>query len=328
MAASIALTHHEKWDGTGYPQGLAGQQIPIEARIVAVADVFDAMTSWRPADRRHRHRRPNARYGRRHPQGIGVEGPPRREPPVARGKGSSRSNFGLSLARLAGPHRGPFEKRVPLLRRSSGKACATASQKQCFLPRRRAHCFCEAVAHNCPIVGLIQRPATVLPAMRRSGRRHEAFRSSDKPKADLEGRIVCPFLKVSQLRFHRRCHVQVSGGFWRSGVLHGPMTETVGNPETLWRLAIGFFCRAQRAVGRRYCLDKGRPINNFPDRVAGAKRSGAPDGELLGHRCALPQPPTSNNREVIYRPPLRGLSDHEDQGIGDRNGLVGSPFGQ
>jgi putative two-component system response regulator len=48
MAASIALGHHEKWDGSGYPRQLAGTQIPLECRIVAVADVFDALTSWRP----------------------------------------------------------------------------------------------------------------------------------------------------------------------------------------------------------------------------------------------------------------------------------------
>jgi putative two-component system response regulator len=48
MAATIALTHHEKWDGSGYPQGLAGETIPLESRIVAIADVFDALTSNRP----------------------------------------------------------------------------------------------------------------------------------------------------------------------------------------------------------------------------------------------------------------------------------------
>jgi methanogenic corrinoid protein MtbC1 len=47
MAATIALSHQEKWDGTGYPRGLAGESIPIEGRIVAVADVFDALTSDR-----------------------------------------------------------------------------------------------------------------------------------------------------------------------------------------------------------------------------------------------------------------------------------------
>ncbi|GLT22627.1 HD domain-containing phosphohydrolase [Zoogloea oryzae] len=48
MAAEIALTHHEKYDGSGYPDGLAGDAIPLVGRIVAVADVFDALTSPRP----------------------------------------------------------------------------------------------------------------------------------------------------------------------------------------------------------------------------------------------------------------------------------------
>lgn len=44
----IALSHHEKWDGSGYPKGLKGEDIPLEGRICAVADVFDALTSKRP----------------------------------------------------------------------------------------------------------------------------------------------------------------------------------------------------------------------------------------------------------------------------------------
>ena len=47
-ALEIPYFHHEKWDGTGYPQGLKGEQIPIAARIFAVADVWDALTSNRP----------------------------------------------------------------------------------------------------------------------------------------------------------------------------------------------------------------------------------------------------------------------------------------
>jgi len=46
-AAVIAMTHHERWDGSGYPNGLAGEEIPIEGRITAVADVFDALSSKR-----------------------------------------------------------------------------------------------------------------------------------------------------------------------------------------------------------------------------------------------------------------------------------------
>jgi len=48
MASEIALSHHEKWDGSGYPNKLAGEEIPLTGRIVALADVFDALTTVRP----------------------------------------------------------------------------------------------------------------------------------------------------------------------------------------------------------------------------------------------------------------------------------------
>ncbi|TWX72611.1 two-component system response regulator [Colwellia sp. C1TZA3] len=48
MARSVALSHHEKWDGSGYPNGLQGKEIPLAGRIVAIADVFDALMSVRP----------------------------------------------------------------------------------------------------------------------------------------------------------------------------------------------------------------------------------------------------------------------------------------
>ncbi len=51
MAESIALTHHERWDGTGYPAGLRGEAIPLASRICAVCDVFDALLS----ERRYKH---------------------------------------------------------------------------------------------------------------------------------------------------------------------------------------------------------------------------------------------------------------------------------
>ena len=48
MAHDIAMTHHEKWNGKGYPKGISGENIPIEGRIAAICDVFDALTSERP----------------------------------------------------------------------------------------------------------------------------------------------------------------------------------------------------------------------------------------------------------------------------------------
>jgi len=48
MASVIAMTHHEKWDGSGYPRGLVGEDIALAGRICAVCDVFDALTSERP----------------------------------------------------------------------------------------------------------------------------------------------------------------------------------------------------------------------------------------------------------------------------------------
>ena len=48
LAETIALSHHEKWDGSGYPRGLKGSDIPMAGRIVTLADVFDALTSERP----------------------------------------------------------------------------------------------------------------------------------------------------------------------------------------------------------------------------------------------------------------------------------------
>ncbi len=60
VAAEIALTHHERWDGKGYPRGLEGEEIPLVSRIVAVCDVYDALTSTRP-------------YREAHPEGRALE---------------------------------------------------------------------------------------------------------------------------------------------------------------------------------------------------------------------------------------------------------------
>ena len=51
MARNVALHHHEKWDGSGYPHGTQGIDIPVEGRIVAIADVFDALITERPYKR-------------------------------------------------------------------------------------------------------------------------------------------------------------------------------------------------------------------------------------------------------------------------------------
>jgi putative two-component system response regulator len=55
MAAEIAEFHHEKWDGSGYPHGRKGQDIPLSARLMTVADVYDALTSERPYKKAFSH---------------------------------------------------------------------------------------------------------------------------------------------------------------------------------------------------------------------------------------------------------------------------------
>jgi putative two-component system response regulator len=55
MGAEVALCHHENWDGSGYPQGLSGEAIPLPARIMAVCDRYDALRAKRPYKRAYRH---------------------------------------------------------------------------------------------------------------------------------------------------------------------------------------------------------------------------------------------------------------------------------
>ena len=55
LGREIAYYHHEKWDGSGYPKGLSGDSIPLSARIAAVADVYDALTSVRPYKKAFSH---------------------------------------------------------------------------------------------------------------------------------------------------------------------------------------------------------------------------------------------------------------------------------
>jgi putative two-component system response regulator len=57
MALDITRYHHERWDGSGYPQGLKGEEIPLSARIVAIADVYDALTTSRPYKSAFSHER-------------------------------------------------------------------------------------------------------------------------------------------------------------------------------------------------------------------------------------------------------------------------------
>ena len=71
--AGFVRGHHERWDGAGYPDGLAGEAIPLESRIIAVVDAYDAMTTTRP----YRLALPHAEAVRRLREGAGRQWDPR-----------------------------------------------------------------------------------------------------------------------------------------------------------------------------------------------------------------------------------------------------------
>ena len=108
-AEDIALTHHERWDGTGYPSGLAGDEIPLAGRITHVADVFDAMT----------HPHGETAHDRRD-EAIGLH--PRRVRP----RPGSRCRGGVRLGGQARPHVLTRPARSDALRTASSIASAPA----------------------------------------------------------------------------------------------------------------------------------------------------------------------------------------------------------
>ena len=98
-AAAAVRHHHERFDGTGYPDGLAGEAIPIEARIVAAADAYAAMTGGRPYSRRAQ---PAGRRGRAAPQRGHAPRPGR-----GRGRAARRARHRRRVRRARGlgpPH--------------------------------------------------------------------------------------------------------------------------------------------------------------------------------------------------------------------------------
>jgi putative two-component system response regulator len=71
MAEQIAMSHHERWDGSGYPQGLTGEAIPMAARLTSVADIFDALSHDRPYRRAWERERVLAELERE--SGVGLD---------------------------------------------------------------------------------------------------------------------------------------------------------------------------------------------------------------------------------------------------------------
>ena len=145
-AVPIVYHHHERWDGTGYPQGLKGDDIPLGARIFAVADAFDAMTFDRPVLARHRLRG----GAQRDPALRGHALRPRRgrqlhdgAPSPSRRFGPSRSSSGWRSAReQSGRRGGPSLARVqhsprgPARRRPACRAARQADSGRASRPRR------------------------------------------------------------------------------------------------------------------------------------------------------------------------------------------------
>ena len=109
VAETIVDTHHERWDGTGYPNGLRGEEIPLEGRIAAVCDVFDALTHQRPYKEAWTVERACEEIARL--RGIALRSGGRRRvarggAPPARGARASRGHVGVWSPRRGAPAAG------------------------------------------------------------------------------------------------------------------------------------------------------------------------------------------------------------------------------
>ena len=299
LARDIALTHHERWDGSGYPAGLAGDEIPLAGRIVALADVFDALTHARPY-------KPAWPVGdaveeiRRHAAASSTRRSSRRSPRSTIGSSSDASCRPPGMARIAP------ERDLPGVDARGGRRPVVGHRSLAGLRRRL---LARPPARG-PLAAARRAARVGRAARRRRGpcrRARRGARSRRRRRRPPGGRRVCRDFSVCASRRPASGTLVTSRPRLRLKVAAAPLVDLVVRAPPAARRPRSARSSASRARSRRTASSRGR-------RIASAAWSWTPHGSTSPGSCGTRGP--SSRCRAPGSPCPSGIPDFRTPGTG------------